>query len=117
ERLLTSILDLARDNLALGRRMIALTVTHPSPDGRVTRGHRRIAWIELALEPVRGQLPREQYDRLVAALAVLLGWESMIVLRDICGADPDREREVLAWMARTIVREALATGSTPEQTD
>ena len=58
---------------------------------------------ERAIEPVRTQLPDEQFQRLVSALAVVLGWEAMIVVHDICGLDQKRGRAVLAWIPEVIL--------------
>ncbi len=92
--------------LPLGRRAVALTAASPPTDGP-RRGHRRVDWIERAVEPLRGRLSVEQYDRLVSALCVVLGWEAMIVLQDIRGHDRHRGREVNAWAAQTLVRAML----------
>ncbi|MBT2568549.1 TetR/AcrR family transcriptional regulator [Arthrobacter sp. ISL-85] len=95
-----------RDWLPLGRRMVALTAATPSRAGP-TRGHRRVDWIERAVEPLRERLTDEQYDRLVSSLSIVLGWEAMIVLEDIRGHAPEREREIAAWTARSLVRAIL----------
>jgi AcrR family transcriptional regulator len=107
DALVLAVLELAQEGLPLGRRMVALTANHPRADG-ITRGQRRVAWIELALDPIRSELSADQYERLAAGLAVIVGWESMIVLRDICGVDEGRERETLRWMARNLVATSLA---------
>jgi AcrR family transcriptional regulator len=98
--------DHAADWLPLGRRMVALTAASPPPDGP-KRGQRRIDWIMRAVEPLRDRLTDEQYDRLVSSLAIVLGWEAMIVLQDIRGHGPERERAVASWTAQAIVRAIL----------
>lgn len=92
--------------LPLGRRVVALTAASPPTDGP-RRGHRRVDWIERAVEPLRDRLTDEQYDRLVSSLCIVLGWEAMIVLQDIRGHARQREREVNAWAAQTLVRAML----------
>ncbi len=44
------------------------TVGAPAgPDGaRPRRGYRRVEWIERALDPLRGTLPPERFERLVS---------------------------------------------------
>lgn len=98
--------DHAEEWLPLGRRMVALTATNPPADGP-KRGHRRVHWIERAVEPLRERLTDEQHERLVSSLCVVLGWEAMIVLEDIRGHAPEREREVAAWTAQSLVRAIL----------
>ncbi|MBV9919520.1 MAG: TetR/AcrR family transcriptional regulator [Pseudonocardia sp.] len=101
--------------LPLGRQIIALTVTAAPSDEPLKRGYRRLDWIERAVQPLRPRLTDEQHHRLVAALAVCLGWESMIVLRDICGLDEQHERAVVTWLADTVIHamieEADSTGT------
>ena len=96
----------AEEWLPLGRRMVALTAAAPSIDGP-RRGQRRVDWIERAVEPLRDRLSDEQRDRLVSSLCIVLGWEAMIVLKDIRGHAPQREREVNSWAAQALVRAML----------
>ena len=106
ETIIETLYKHADDWLPLGRRMVALTATAPSTDGP-RRGHRRVDWIERAVEPLRDRLTDEQHDRLVSSLCVVLGWEAMIVLQDIRGDDRQRAREVNSWAAQTLVRAML----------
>ena len=78
--------------------------TQPAP---AARGRRRLDWIEAALEPVRGALPAETYQRLVEALAVCLGVDALLVLRDICGLTVAQAGERMGWMANTLLAAAL----------
>jgi hypothetical protein len=63
--------------------------------------------VERALAPVRDELSPERYERLVSALCVVLGWEAMVVLRDIRGLDADDEESTLRWAAQALVQAAL----------
>lgn len=72
------------------------------------RQNRRSGWIDAALEPVRRNLKPETYERLSAALAMVIGLESMIVFRDVLGMTPDEARAVKSWTVRALVRAALA---------
>ena len=103
-----SLLDIADQALPLGRRILRLTVdSEPLPDAP-RRGYRRMEWLARVLEPLRTQLTEEQYERLTSALAVVLGWEAMIVLRDVRGLDAADEERVLRWAARALVVAMLA---------
>jgi AcrR family transcriptional regulator len=90
----------------LGRTIIRLTVGAPAAatgGGGPRRGYRRVEWIERALEPLRDTLPPERFERLVSALALVIGWESMIVLEDIRALTPAQAEEVCVWAARTLL--------------
>jgi AcrR family transcriptional regulator len=106
DELVRALVRAAPEALPLGRKIIKLTVDAPQEDG-VRRGYRRVEWIERAVEPLLGRLSNQRYERLVSALSVVLGWEAMIVLRDIRGLDAAREEEVLRWTARTLVDAAM----------
>jgi AcrR family transcriptional regulator len=88
------------------RMFVAHSLTASAEDGLV-RQNRRTPFIEAALEPVRAQLGTARFDRLVKALAILMGTESMIVCRDVLGIDPDEALAVKLWAADALLRAAL----------
>jgi AcrR family transcriptional regulator len=74
---------------------------------RIVRGN-RIRLLRLALAPVKRELTKRQFERLVQSLAVVFGTEAMVVLRDMFGLDRAATAEVAEWMSRVLVRAALA---------
>jgi AcrR family transcriptional regulator len=102
-----SLLGLAAEGLPLARRIIRLTVESESQSGTERRGYRRVEWLRQVLEPLRPQLTDEQFERLMSALTIVLGWEAMIVLRDTCGLDRAEEERVIKWAARALVSAML----------
>jgi AcrR family transcriptional regulator len=110
EALARSMLDVAPAALPLGRQLIRLTVAVPEAREAESprRGYRRIEWIERALEPLRERLDEEQFERLVSALALVLGWEAMIVLRDLRGLSTAEETKTVVWAARALVDAMLS---------
>lgn len=93
-----------------GRTLLRLTVDAPPgdrPAGVPLRGYRRIEWIERALAPLRGRLDAARFERLVSALAMVIGWESLIVARDIRALSVQEAEDVSAWAARTLVHATL----------
>jgi AcrR family transcriptional regulator len=106
DALARALLDQSDATNQLGRQLIRLTLNNAdagSDDQQPQRGYRRTAWIERALDPLRGELTSEQFDRLVSALSLVLGWEAMIVLRDIRGLGPDQEAATVRWAAGALV--------------
>lgn len=103
----TTLVRLAPEALPLARRITRLTVDAERPADAAPRGYRRIEWIGRVLEPLRAQLDEEQFERLWSALAVVLGWEAMMVLRDSRGLAPAEEERVLRWAARALVTAML----------
>ncbi|HET7104730.1 MAG TPA: TetR/AcrR family transcriptional regulator [Terracidiphilus sp.] len=108
------------ETIHLGRALIRLTVEGKTPAaGGPRRGYRRLEWIRQALEPARQQLGTAGFERLTAALCVLVGWEPMIVLKDICCLDQQQAEDVLAFAAGAVVEKALGaaqhTGKQPDE--
>lgn len=71
------------------------------------RQGRRIRWIEDALEPLKSSLSRQNFRRLVLALASTIGIEVLVWLRDIAGLGTDEALRVMRWSAAAIVGSAL----------
>jgi hypothetical protein len=90
------------------RVMIRASLDTPRTNaGEPTRGQRRMDWINTALAPARGQLNDDLYDKLASALAVSLGIDALIILRDICGLSPDRIESVMTWSAQALFDAAM----------
>jgi len=107
ERAVRALMHMTPDVERLGRALIRLTVD-PQPGRPVQRrGYRRIEWIESALAPWRDRLDGASWLRLVCALAMVTGWEALIVQRDVCGLSPREGEELSVWVARAILRETL----------
>jgi AcrR family transcriptional regulator len=68
-----------------------------------TRGGRRIALIEEALKPLRGSIRKSVFDKLVASLSLILGIESVTILKDLCGLDNAGVLEQWKWMTQRLV--------------
>jgi AcrR family transcriptional regulator len=75
------------------------------------REGRRMRWLDVALEPL-GDLSDNRKRRVRAALALTLGIDSLVVLKDVCELDDDEALEVLRWTAAAILRAALAESPT-----
>ncbi len=105
------------------RTMIRLTVDRSRDEREASaaeaepprRGYRRIDYIEMALAPVRMHLDESSFERLVSGLALCIGIEALLVLRDIRGLDQAAAEEVSLWVARALLRASLAE-STAQRT-
>ena len=70
------------------------------------RGGRRLQWIEQATEPLARELDAQARRRLAHALALVVGAEAYVVLRDLCGLDRAEADETLRWVVRALVTSA-----------
>ncbi len=59
------------------------------------------------MAPVRDQLDDAAFERLVSALAMVIGWEALIVLQDLRGLAAAEQQEVILWTAGAIIQAAL----------
>lgn len=108
EQLSRALNSHSAESMHLGRALIRLTVEGDDPSaGGPRRGYRRVQWIEQALAPARAMLTRQDFDRVVSALCVLIGWEPMITLKDVRCLDQKQADEVLAFAVRAVVEKAL----------
>lgn len=112
--------DLSSETMPIGRSLIRLTVGAPpqsdTDSSTPRRGYRRIGWIERALEPLRPELDKKSFERLVSALAMVVGWEALIVLSDLRGLPPAEQVETSLWSARALIDAALAEGRRKRRT-
>jgi AcrR family transcriptional regulator len=106
--MIRALTDMSSQTMPLGRSLIRLTVDAPAGStGQPKRGYRRIDWIETAIAPLRGRLDDADFERLVSGLAMVIGWEALIVLQDLRGLTPDEQAEVSTWAARALIQAAL----------
>ncbi len=108
EAMIRAVGNASAESLPLGRKLIRLTVDAPvEPGAAPRRGYRRVEWIEKAVGPLRERLGARRFEDLVSALAMVIGWEALIVLQDLRGLGADATR-VSGWAARALVDAALA---------
>ena len=108
DRLVDAVHHLTVDKEHLLRQMIRLTIDRgPIEPGVPPRPSRRLDYVEQALLPIRNELKPADYERLVHAIAVVIGIEARIVLRDICGLDDQSILETERWAAHALLNAAL----------
>ena len=74
----------------------------------------RLRYLADALTPVHDRLGAERLERLVAALAMCVGMESLLVTADICALPPAAAKGVKRWAAGALLQAALAEAATAE---
>lgn len=75
-----------------------------------TRQNRRTPLIEAALEPTRNQFKPATLKTLSKALALIIGTEAMVVLKDVLQLDDAEARKVKRWAIRALVAAARRSG-------
>jgi AcrR family transcriptional regulator len=100
--------EMSAETLPLGRSLIRLTVGTPGDVDQPIRGYRRVGWIERAIDPLRSELSEQGFERLVSALAMVIGWEALIVLQDLRGLSAPDQEATAQWAAAALIQAALA---------
>ncbi|MEO5923139.1 MAG: TetR/AcrR family transcriptional regulator [Bryobacteraceae bacterium] len=72
---------------------------HASP----VREGRRMRWLEGVLQPVKRDSTKKQRRQLQAALALTVGTEAMVVMKDVCRLDNEEAQQTLLWAAQTLL--------------
>lgn len=67
----------------------------------------RIEWIRTALAPARKRLGGKHFERLVSALSLCVGIESVMVLTNLRGLPQKEVTRISVWAAQTLVAGAL----------
>lgn len=73
----------------------------------VVREGRRMRWFDQVLAPARAELGEARWQRLRAALALTLGADAMVVMRDVCRLEQAQALSVLRWAAGALLQAAL----------
>ena len=91
------------------RKLLELSVgqsTSDRPTVASIRGERRREWIRQALDPIAAEIDGDSLRLLTSALALCVGAEAFLVLRDLCGLEPEEADATLRWAARALVTTA-----------
>ncbi|WP_280151691.1 TetR/AcrR family transcriptional regulator [Piscinibacter sp. XHJ-5] len=78
------------------------------PESRPPRPARRMQYVTPIVEAMKSELTAGARRRLVHALAMLMGTEAALSLRDVAGASLDEALAASGWAAQALVRQALA---------
>jgi len=112
ERAVAEMLTLTHDNgdvlrgvlLVSLQQWAAIQAGDKLEEEQIRRGTGRIPAIHAALAPYRGTLSPAALRRLTISLSLIVGAESLVVLRDIWGLEETEAKEVARWIARTLTQ-------------
>lgn len=103
ERVDTALHDMTLAHEGTLRVVLAHSLQHAGEEGVPPRQNRRSPLIEAALAPAAGDFAPEELDRLSKALALVMGPEAMIVMKDVLQLDDAEARAVKHWAIRAMV--------------
>jgi AcrR family transcriptional regulator len=110
QRVETTLYDMILANEPMLRTMLAHTIQHDmqaDDAGKLPRRqNRRTPLIEAALEPARNQFKPAALKPLMRALALIMGTEATIVVKDVLQLDDTEARKTKRWAIRALVEAA-----------
>ena len=86
------------------RMMLRLSLDPDSSEELALRQGRAIGWIDEALAPLRGKVPRATLRRLVLAIRSSCGIEALVWLVDVAGLSREEAAEQMRWAALELLR-------------
>jgi AcrR family transcriptional regulator len=97
------------------RTMLRLSLEPSASEGApgLLRQGRAIGWIEDALSPLHGQIPRRDLRRLILAVRSATGIEARVWLTDVAGLSSAEAMKVMRWSARAMYEAARAEHGLP----
>ena len=111
QRVDTALHDVIVSNEAPFRMMLIHSlqqgIGREAGDELPVRQNRRTALIEAALAPVRARLTPVAFETLTSALALIIGTEGMIVIKDVLQLDDSDARQVKHWAIASLVEAAM----------
>jgi AcrR family transcriptional regulator len=103
--------DMIVANEASLRVMLVHSLQHAMRNGPAggapVRQNRRMPLIEAALRPARGRFSAGALETLSKVLALIVGTEGMIVIKDVLQLDDADARKVKRWAIRALIEAAM----------
>jgi len=90
-----------------------LTARREGNEKPYVRSRRRMRWLDEVLRPLEGDLSEEQLRRLRAALALTVGIDSIVIMKDVCELPDDEALDVLRWVAEVVLEAGLSDARAP----
>ena len=99
------------ENEAQMRTVLRLSLQGVRPPELPMHRGLRVAWIEDALAPLRGQMPEDELERLVHGIGATLGIEAFVWLTDIAGVSRTEAASIIRSNALGLLQSAIANGA------
>lgn len=95
---------MAQDHELIFRRYLSATLLESLGSDKKIRGARRVEAMSLALAESNKTLSKENLERLKNVGTILMGIESLIVAKDVCGLSDKQTKETLNWALEMILK-------------
>ncbi len=99
--------DVVWKNQKQMRFIVARLLDQSNGSRETPRQNRRTDFIHTALAPARDRFDAATYSKLCAAVALVIGVESMLVFHDVLQIEEAEARKVENWVVRVLTQAAL----------
>ncbi len=96
--------QLAQENEIVFRRYISAVLSESITSNESLRGARRVTSLKKALEPFKGKLNEDTFNKLINISSVLMGIDPLITSKDVCKLDNTEADETLQWGLKMILK-------------
>ncbi|MDX1628912.1 MAG: TetR/AcrR family transcriptional regulator [Fulvivirga sp.] len=86
------------------RYLSAVLLESVSTNKNRLRGARRLKTLKNTLKAYKKTMSKSDYENLTTICSVLMGIESLIVTKDVCGLDNEKSQEALRWGIKKILQ-------------
>ena len=95
---------MAQDHELIFRRYLSATLLESLGSNKKIRGARRVEAMSLALASSKDKYSKESLDHLKNTGTMLMGIESVIVAKDVCGLSDKKTNDTLKWALEMILK-------------
>lgn len=95
---------MAQDHELIFRRYLSATLLESLGSNKKIRGARRVEAMSLALSSSKDKYSKESLDYLKNIGTILMGIESVIVAKDVCGLSDKKTNDTLKWALEMILK-------------
>lgn len=85
------------------RRHLSVVMLEALKNKGKLRGARRVEVLKQALEPLREQMGQESWTNLINSSALLMGFDALVICKDVCGLDNQASQRLLEWTLDRIL--------------
>ena len=94
----------AQEHEVVFRRYLSAVLSASISSKKKLRGARRVKSLNNVLEAFKSDMDSDTFKNLISAASVLMGIDSLIVCKDVCGLNNEETSETLAWALEMILR-------------
>jgi len=95
-------LNFILDNEATARKFLGAILS--SSDPKLVRGKNRLRALQFYFDSKKNQWDKEKTEKLTHIAVLLMGIESIIVSKDVCGLNDKKTKETLQWGLEMILK-------------